>query len=196
MPLDIFEQTALPMKKLTLLAVFFLSLFCDASAQEKSGWVQPLYEVKFISDGLDKAIMKVDPGYNYADLSHEGRTYRILYIYGNGKIKHARIIDQDSKLQIARGKGSYFWGNARFEFVDEDVFKLKRKRNRTGYEIIGPYGPLFVVENFGISPVKTLNEKDFLAQAVFVFDRIKSTQRPPADVIYISSYANNFNNNP
>lgn len=146
-----------------------------------------------MENGSEEAIMKVDPGFNYADLSHEERNYRIL-TYGTNKIKYARIIDQDSKLQIARGRGSYFWGNARFEFVDGDVFKLKMKRNRTGYEIIGPYGSLFVVENFGISPVKTLNDKDFLIQSLYVFDRIKSTQKPPVDVIYISTTAYNFNN--
>lgn len=183
------------MKQAVLLFALFLIVAITATAQENQTWETPMQEVKFKSDGSEKAIMRVDPGFNYADLFHEERTYRILYIYDTGKIKHARIIDQDSKLQIARGKGSYFWGNARFEFVDGDVFKLKMKRNRTGYEVIGPYGPLFVVENFGISPVKTLNEKDFLAQAVFVFDRIKRTQKPPADVIFYSAPVTTFNTN-
>lgn len=103
------------------------------------------------------------------------------------KFKHARIVDQESKLQVARGRGSYFWGNGRFEFIDGDIFKVKIKRNKMGYEVIGPYGPLFIVENHGIKPVKTFNEKDFLAQAFYVFARIKSTQTPPTDVIYIPS---------
>jgi hypothetical protein len=182
------------MKQTILLFAIFSLLSIPSRAQENPTWQTPMHEVKLMTNGSEEAIMKVDPGYNYADLSHEGRNYRILYIYSTGKVKHARIIDQDSKLQIARGKGSYFWGNARFEFIDGEVFKLKSKRTQTGYEIIGPYGPLFAVENFGIRPVKTLNEKDFLAQAVFVFDRIKSTQKPPADVIYISTAAYNFNN--
>lgn len=182
------------MNQAILLFAIFSLLSITSRAQENPIWETPMHEVKFKSEGSDKAVMKVDPGFNYADLSHEGRNYRILYVYSTGKIKHARIIDQDSKLQIARGKGSYFWGNARFEFVDGDIFKLKVKRTKTGYEIIGPYGILFAVENFGISPVKTLNEKDFLAQAVFVFNRIQSTQKPPADVIYISTNTYNFNN--
>ena len=41
----------------------------------------------------------------------------MFYNNANGILKNARIVDQDSKLQVARGKGSYFWGNARFEFV-------------------------------------------------------------------------------
>ena len=183
------------MKKSALLLTSLFILFGSVVAHESQTWQTPMHEVKFLENGSEEAIMKVDPGFNYADLSHEERNYRIFYVYSTGKIKHARIIDQDSKLQIARGKGSYFWGNARFEFVDGDVFNLKMKRNRTGYEIIGPYGPLFVVENFGISPVKTLNEKDFLTQAVFVFDRIKNTQKPPADVIYYSAPVTTINNN-
>jgi hypothetical protein len=101
----------LAMKKSTLILSLFFILLGTATAQENQTWETPMHEVKFKSNGSDKAIMKVDPGYNYADLSVEERNYRILFIYGIGKIKHARIIDQDSKLQIARGKGSYFWGN-------------------------------------------------------------------------------------
>ncbi len=183
------------MKKSALLFFLVLIVCGTAIAQQNQTWETPMQEVKFKSDGSEKAILKVDPGFNFADLSHDQRSYRILFIYGNGKIKHARIIDQDSKLQIARARGSYFWGNARFEFVDGEIFKVKMKRNQTGYEIIGPYGPLFVVENFGISPVKTLNEKDFLIQAVYVFDRIKSTQKPPADVIFYPAPVSTFNNN-
>lgn len=175
------------MKKSALLFSLILFVCGTAKAQEAQTWQTPMHEVKFIANGTEEALMKVDHGLNYADLSHNERMYRLLFIYGPGKIKHARIIDQDSKLQVARGKGSYFWGNARFEFIDGDIFKVKIKRNRTGYEVIGPYGPLFIVENYGIKPVKTLNEKDFLAQAFYVFARIKSTQTPPTDVIFISS---------
>jgi hypothetical protein len=178
------------MKKSALLFSLVLIMLGNVYGQENQTWQTPMHEVKFIDNGTEEAIMKVDPALNYADLSHNERMYRLLFIYGPGKIKHARIIDQDSKLQVARGKGSYFWGNARFEFIGGDVFRVKLNRNRNGYEIIGPYGPLFIVENFGISPVKTLNEKDFLMQAFYVFDRIKTTQTPPTDVIIITSSIN------
>lgn len=181
------------MKKSALLFSLFLIVFGTVKAQETPTWQTPMHEVKFIANGTEEAIMKVDPGLNYADLSHNERIFRLLFVYSTGKIKHARIIDQDSKLQVARGKGSYFWGNARFEFIDGDIFKVKIKRNKTDYEVIGPYGPLFIVENHGIKPVKTLNEKDFLAQAFYVFARIKSTQTPPTDVIVITSSINTIN---
>lgn len=182
------------MKRLALLSAFLLFSVYSAQCQENQTWQTPMHEVKLMANGSEEAIMKVDPSLRFADLFHEERTYRLLFLYDPGHIKHARIIDQDSKLQIARGRGSYFWGNARFEFVDGDIFKVKMKRTEAGYEVIGPYGALFAVENHGIKPVKTLNEKDFLAQAFYVFARIKSTQRPPTEVIYITSSTNNFNN--
>jgi hypothetical protein len=183
------------MKKSALLLSLVLILTGTAKAQENPTWQTPMHEVKLMANGSEEAIMKVDPSLRFADLSFEERTFRLLFNYDPGHIKHARIIDQDSKLQVVRGRGSYFWGNARFEFIDGDIFRLKMKRNSTGYEVLGPYGPLFAVENHGIKPVKTLNEKDFLAQAFFVFARIKSTQRPPTEVIYISSSTNAFNKN-
>lgn len=181
------------MNKSALLFSLILFVFGTAKAQEAQIWKTPMHEVKFIANGTEEAIMRVDPALNYADLSHHERIYRLLFVYSTGKIKHARIIDQDSKLQVARGRGSYFWGNGRFEFIDGDIFKVKIKRNKMGYEVIGPYGPLFIVENHGIKPVKTLNEKDFLAQAFYVFARIKSTQTPPTDVIVITSSINTIN---
>lgn len=180
------------MKKSALFFSFVL-IIATAKAQENPTWQTPMHEVKFIANGTEEAIMKVDPSLRFADLSLDERTFRLLFKYDPGHIKQARIIDQDSKLQVARGKGSYFWGNARFEFVDGDTFKVKMKRNSSGYEVIGPYGPLFAVENHGIKPVKTLNEKDFLAQAFYVFARIKSTQRPPTEVVYITSSINTLN---
>lgn len=175
------------MKNSALLFSLVLIMLGNAYGQENQTWQTPMHEVKFIANGTEEAIMKVDPALNYADLSHDERFYRLLFVYSSGKIKHARIVDQESKLQVARGRGSYFWGNGRFEFIDGDIFKVKIKRNKMGYEVIGPYGPLFIVENHGIKPVKTFNEKDFLAQAFYVFARIKSTQTPPTDVIYIPS---------
>ncbi|MDP2043240.1 MAG: hypothetical protein Q8S14_20615 [Algoriphagus sp.] len=174
------------MKKLTLLFFSIIFSFGVVKGQE-SVWETPMHEVRFTSEGVEGATLKVDPGFRYADLRQNERHFRIFFNNNNGVIKNARIIDQDSKLQVARGRGSYFWGTARFEFIDGEVFKVKLKRNRNGYDVIGPYEPLFIVENFGIKPVKTLNEKDFLAQAFYVFDRIKSSQKPPSEVIILTS---------
>lgn len=184
------------MKKSALFLSLILTLAVAAKAQETSGWTPPMQEVKFISPDSEDVMMSVDPGFQYADLQKEDRLFRLFFHKNNAIIKNARIIDQNSKLVVARGKGSYFWGSARFEFVDGEEFPVKRKRNPNGYEIIGLYGPLFTVENFGISPVKTLNEKDFLAQAFFVFEQIKTSQKPPSDVIYYMAPVTGFNSNP
>lgn len=184
------------MKKSALLFSLTLVLAFIAKAQEKSSWTSPMHEVKFVSGDSDDALMSIDPGFQYADLQQENRHFRLFFHKDNAIIKNARIVDQQSKLVVAKGRGSYFWGSARFEFVDGEEFRVKRKRNPNGYEIIGPYGPLFTVENFGISPVNTLNEKDFLAQAFFVFEQIRTTQKPPSDVIYYFAPATTYNNNP
>ncbi len=175
------------MKKLTLIPILiFLSLGLS-NAQETKGWETPMQEVKFDSGNLEDATLKVDPGIRYADLFQPERKYRLYFNFNRGMLKQARIVDQETNLEIAKGRGSYFLGNGRIEFVGGETYKLKRKQNRNGYEIIGPYGTLFKVENQAIIPVKTLNEKDFLVQALFVFERIKKTQTPPTDVIIYSA---------
>jgi hypothetical protein len=181
------------MKKPALFSVLLFFSVNLAICQENAIWKTPMHEVKFKSGESEEAILSVDPGLRFADLRQNERVFRLFYNNNNGILKNARIIDQDSKLEVARGRGSYFWGTARFEFIDGDVFKVKMKRNRNGYEVIGPYGPLFVVENYGIKPTKTLNEKDFLAQAFYVFREIKVTQKPPTEVIYFSSSTNLLN---
>lgn len=77
--------------------------------------------------------------------------------------------------------------------MDGEVLKLRKKKNPIGYEVIGPYGVLFKVENHGISPVNTVSDKDFLTQAFFVFDRIRHTQSPPADEVMIIYTTNSYN---
>lgn len=173
------------MKKSALLRLLVLSLIGTANAQDIPTWKTPMHEVKFLSRESEVATLSIDPSLRYADLHQNERVFRMFYDDNNGIIKKARIIDQHSNLMVAKGRGSYFWGTARFEFIGGEVFRVKLDRKRNGYEIIGPYGRLFVVENFGIIPVKTLNESDFLAQAFYVFDRIKTTQKPPTEVLFI-----------
>lgn len=175
------------MKKSSLLFLFTFFFIGWVNGQENTTWEMPMHEVKFISNDSEEAVLSIDPGLRFADLRQDDRVFRLFYDDNNAIIRRAKIIDQHSKLTVAKGRGSYFWGTARFEFIDGDIFRVKLNKNRNGYEVIGPYGRIFVVENFGISPVKTTNEKDFLAQAFYVFDRIKNTQKPPTEVIYISS---------
>jgi hypothetical protein len=181
------NSTPKPLKKTALLLSLVLILIGTAKAQENPTWQTPMHEIKFISGESEEAVLSIDPSLRYADLRQNERVFRLFYDNNSPIIKRARIVDQHSNLMVAKGRGSYFWGTARFEFIGGDIFRVKLNRNRNGYEIIGPNGRLFVVENFGISPVKTLTEKEFLAQAFYVFDRIKTTQRPPTEVILIAS---------
>ncbi len=181
------------MKKPAILFFFSFISFGLVQAQEKAGWNTPMHKIQFVADENEQASMSVDRGYKFADLEYNGRTYRIFFNRDQASFKKARIVDQESKLEIARGRGNIYWGSGRFEFIDGEVLKLKKKSNPNGYRIIGPFGTLFEVENQGINPVKTLSEKDFLAQAFFVFDRIKSTQSPPSDEVMIiyATYSHN-----
>jgi hypothetical protein len=178
------------MKKFALLFLFTFGFMNLTNAQNEIGWKPNLDEVKFITQSGEESVLGVDPGLRYANLQHQQREYRLFYHRNDMRIKNIRIVDQKSGLQIARGRGNYFWGNARIEFVDEELVKLKIKRNQNGYTIIGPYGELFKVENQAISPVNTFGEKDFLSQAFFLFEWIKTTQKPPQEVIVIYTASN------
>ncbi|MBN3584334.1 hypothetical protein JYB64_18205 [Algoriphagus aestuarii] len=173
------------MKRLLIISVFFIAT--GAFAQNKAEWNTPKYQVSFESDQGADAKMEIDQGYKFADLDYDGKEFHLFFDRDMENIRKARIVDNKTNLQVARGKGSYFWGNARFEFEDGEVYKIKRNKNANGYEIIGPYGTIFKVENHAISPVSPFNEKDFLAQAFYVFERIKMTQSPPSDVIFMYS---------
>jgi len=142
-----------------------------------------MYQVNFKSDTGEEAKMEIDKGYRYADLDYNGQTFHLFFNKNINGINKARIVNSKTNLEIARGKGSYFWGNARFEFIDGETYKVIKKRNANGHEIIGPFGALFKVENHAISGVKPINEKDFLAQVFYVFERIKITQSSPSEVI-------------
>jgi len=170
-----------------LSAVFFL-IICNTLAvvaQSQSGWSQKLNEVKFESQTGDESVLGIDPGLRYSNHQHLGSNFRLFYNRNTLKTKNIRIVNQNSSQEIARGKGDFFWGNARIEFAEGETVKLSRKKNQNGYAIIGPYGELFKIENQAISPVKTYGEKDFLSQAFFVFDWMKKTQKPQQDVLLV-----------
>ncbi len=133
--------------------------------------------------------MKIDQGFQNANLDQDGKPIHIFFKRNQALIKHARIVNQDSGEQIARGKRGFFLNNARMEFADGTILKLRKKKNPNGYEIVGPYGTLFKVENFGIVSVTTFNQKDFLTQAFFMFNQIRTTQKPPTEILYLQNTA-------
>lgn len=171
-------------------AIAALFLASSAFAQTNPTWSTPVHQLKYGNEEGQLTSLKIDQGYRFADLKNESTDLRFFYNKDKQSIHNARIVDKKTNGDLARGKGSFFFGTARFEFKDGETIKLKRKRNANGYEIIGPYGVLFTVENQGISYAKTYGEKDFLLQAFYVFDRIKETQSPSEEYyqVYTSSY--------
>lgn len=173
------------MKSKTILSTAILLFsFYSVKAQSSSPWEIPMIEVNYQDPNGDQAILKVDPGFRYAELESEEWNYRLFFHRNRPFIKDIRMVDQDSDLQIARGRGSFFFGNARIEFVDGSEIRLKRTKSANGYEITGTYGPVFLVKNHAFTPTKTYEESDFLAQAMFLFRRIQETQKPPTEIIY------------
>ncbi|RPA69363.1 hypothetical protein EF405_06075 [Cyclobacteriaceae bacterium YHN15] len=172
------------MKSTASFVLLFITVVVFSKAQTQGAWSIPKHEIVFKDEKGEVAKMWMDPGLRYADISYEGRSYRVFYHHNNSKFKRARFVDNESKMEIGRAKGN-LGGAGRFIFINGEEINVKRKRYPNGYEIIGPYGPLFKVENHGVSPVKTFQETDFLVQAFFLFDRIKITQTPPAEVIML-----------
>ncbi|MHA7129965.1 hypothetical protein [Algoriphagus namhaensis] len=148
-------------------------------AQQNQGWSANKLEVRYANELGNQTSLKIDPSFNYADLKIENTVYH-FYFHRNGRdLGQIRIINAETKEEIARGRGSWFLDNAHLEFFDGEKVLLDKSTNPNGYTIIGPYGPLFVVENQKIETPKTYTQKDFLTQAFFVFERIRNTQAPP-----------------
>lgn len=177
------------MKSSLLFSILFIGFQAILFAQKSPSWSVPHYEVKYSDDKGEVASLKIDQGFQYADLDQDGKPIHIFFKRNQPLVKHARIVNQSSGEQIARGKGGFFLNNARMEFADGTIINLRKKRNPNGYEIIGPYGTLFKVENFGIVSVSTLTQKDFLTQAFFVFNQIRATQKPPIEILYLQNTA-------
>ncbi|GAB3217330.1 hypothetical protein J0A67_00160 [Algoriphagus aestuariicola] len=173
------------MKKSALLSLFVIGLCSTLFAQNQTGWSLPLHEAKFVDESGETIKLAIDPGFDYADLMEGSDKVRFFFNRNHPNFRQARIIDQDSNELVARGKGGFFFGDAKMVFADGSVVNLKKIKNPNGYEIIGPHGPLFKVENQGIKAVSTIDQKEFLTQTFFVFDRIRATQQPPAEVIYV-----------
>ena len=173
------------MKRTVFLSLFLFGLSATLFAQSQAIWDLPVHNVKFMNESGRAANLKVDPGFDYADLIDGSEKIRFFYNRNNANFRQARIFDQETNELIARGKGGFFFGDAKMVFTDGSVVKLKKLKNANGYDIIGPHGSLFTVENHGIKPLSTLNKPEFLTQTFFVFERIRATQQPPADIIYL-----------
>ncbi len=173
------------MKRTAILSLLLLGLSATLLAQTQPDWALPVHELKFVNENGETANLKVDPGFDYADLIDGSENIRFFFNRNQANFRQARIVNQENNELIARGKGGFFFGGAKMAFTDGSIVKLKKVKNPNGYEIIGPHGSIFKVENQGIKPVSTLSKADFLTQTFFVFDRIRATQEPPADVIYL-----------
>lgn len=170
-------------KSIALLITLIIATL-PAWAQTAASWEVPTIRVNYQEENGQRAVLEVDSGFRYADLNYQDRNYRLFYQHNRAMIKNIRIVDQDSKLQIARGRGGSFWGNSRVVFVDGTEIRIKRKNFANGYEVTGPNGPLFRIENHAYAPTKTNGESEFLTQAMFMFRRIQYTQKPDVNVIY------------
>jgi hypothetical protein len=133
------------MKYLPLSLLVLITSLSPIFAQQEIGWKSNSHEMKMISDNGEESKLDIDAGFRYAEFENGERTFHFFYNGDERLVKHIRIMDEKTKLQIARGRGSLFWGNARLEFVDGESLKIKRKLNPNGYTIIGPYGPVFQV---------------------------------------------------
>jgi hypothetical protein len=181
------------MKRLLLLSLTLFGLHNSILAQDTPGWSVPVHDVKYLDEQGRATNRKIDRGFQYADLYQKDQVVRFFFNKNRANISQARIVNQDKNELIGRGKGSFFFGSAKIVFADGTVYKLRRSRNPNGYDILGPNGLLFKVENLGIASVSPITEKDFLMQTFFVFDRIRATQLPPADITHIY-YPTSFNN--
>jgi len=177
------------MKRLSLLLLLF-TLIQYTHAQSFSDWAIPSQKMVLKNEHGEVARMWMGPGLKYADINYQEKSYRVFYHRDNPIIARARIIDNESKKLVARGRGSFFWRTGKFVFDSGEEIKIVRKDKANGYDILGPYGMLFKVENHGITPVKIYNEMDFLAHAFFMFDRIRHIETPPAEVMLIAPLPN------
>jgi hypothetical protein len=94
------------MKSTVSFFLLFLIVVVFSNAQTQGAWSMPKQEIIFKNDQGEVAKMWVDPGFRYADIQFEGRSYRLFYNRNNPKFKQARISDNDSRLQIGKGRGS------------------------------------------------------------------------------------------
>lgn len=70
------------------------------------GWNTPVQKIQFIATKNEQAAMSIDRGYKFADLEYKGRNYHIFFNRDQLPFKKTRMVDQESKLEIAGGRGN------------------------------------------------------------------------------------------
>lgn len=186
-----FSKLAKTMKKTFLGISLFLMITASGFAQSPT-WETPTIEVPLVSDGETLANLEIDKSLEYADLILGSKSYRILL---NNSNKKCKIIDLGSDRLFAEGKSLNSYQSANLAFTDGENFNFEKKKKKEGYDIIGPSGLLFSVENRGLAPVEVKNDKELIAQSIFVFKRIKDLNRQIPDVynFYTDYYSSLYN---
>ncbi|WP_296704111.1 hypothetical protein [Algoriphagus sp.] len=178
--------------KITFLGIFFFTMGIGSGFAQTPTWEIPTFEVPLVSDGKSLANLEIDKSLEYADLILGSNSYRILL---NNKNKKCKIIDLGSDQLFAEGKGLNSYQSSVLAFTDGENFNFEKRKKKEGYEIIGPSGLLFSVENRGLAPVEVNNEKELIAQSIFVFKRIKDLNRQSPDVYnFYTDYYSSFYN--
>ncbi|WP_373399382.1 hypothetical protein V8V91_06545 [Algoriphagus halophilus] len=101
----------------------------------------------------------------------------------------------ESDKVLAEGKSLNSFQLANLTFTDGEVLNFEKKKKKEGYDIIGPSGLLFSVENRGVASVEVTNEKELIAQSIFVFKRLRDLYRQTPDVYnyYTDYYSSLYN---
>lgn len=179
------------MKKIILAISGVFMLFASGYAQ-KSTWQTPSFDVPLISEDENLVNLEIDKSLEFADLHLGSKSYRILL---NKTEKKCKIVDLESDDIFAEGKSLNSLQSANLIFEDGEKFAFEKKKKKEGYEIIGPSGLLVNVENRGLAPVEVKNEKELIAQSIFVFKRIKDLYRETPDVYnFYTDYTSSFSN--
>lgn len=179
------------MKKSLVLIALLIGIVISSKAQQ-SNWELPKITIPLVSEGEEIANLGVEKSLEYADLKVGSKSYRILL---NNSSKKCKIIDLGSEELVAEGKSLNSYQLANLTFSDGEVFNFERRKKKEGYEIIGPSGLLFSVENRGVASVEVTNNKELIAQSIFVFKRLRDLYKQTPDVynFYTDYYSSLYN---
>jgi hypothetical protein len=170
------------MKRYFLIAFLLFISVNLASSQTQVAWDQPGIPVTISANGQVLGKLEIDRGFKFAHLSLGENRYKLIFPSRNPN--RTRIVDVATNQTVAEGRGVPFRNSGSLTFSDGEVYHLFVKRKRDGYDIIGPYGIIFSVTDGEIMPVKVLSDKEIMVQALYVFDRINTTQQVQPQVIY------------
>ncbi|MBN3518558.1 hypothetical protein JYB62_00970 [Algoriphagus lutimaris] len=179
------------MKKSIFIIALLIGNFISSNAQQ-SNWELPKINIPLVTEGEEIANLGVEKSLEYADLNVGSKSYRILL---NNSSKKCKIIDLESDQVLAEGKSLNSFQLANLTFTDGEVFNFEKKKKKEGYDIIGPSGLLFSVENRGLASIEVNNEKELIAQSIFVFKRLRDLYRQtPVVYNYYTDYYSSLYN--